>query len=444
MILAGKRPYLDFCFPQTPLNAYWNALWMWVFHQSWRISHIPATLELAGTIVVLTRYLLSRFPSARWRTACALAGIAFFGVDATEVQFGPIAQAYALCSFTLLVAFVLVGEAVGRGGAWRTLVAGMAIGAGAASSLLVAPAAPVLLIWIWFKNARGSRMAKTLAFMAGFAIPFAPVVWLFVQGPHQTFFNIVQYQAIFRRADWKPDTAFGHDFDVLTGWFDSGQILLLSSCAVAAVLFVRRHRELDRRFRSEYWLAFWISAMLLLYISTAHPTFGRYYIVGMPLYAIVAAPGMMVIGARLGGSSRPVRAAAVVIALLLFGLLRAQVNDRDAATWQRYEGIASTVARVTPPGGKFFSDEHVYFLLHRLPPSGLEFSYSHKVDVPPKEAAVLHIIPAKELKRQITAGVFATVESCDDDKIDDWNLAGLYKQKKDIGDCSIFWGYQKQ
>jgi hypothetical protein len=27
MIVAGKRPYLDFCFPQTPLNAYWNAGW---------------------------------------------------------------------------------------------------------------------------------------------------------------------------------------------------------------------------------------------------------------------------------------------------------------------------------------------------------------------------------------------------------------------------------
>ncbi len=25
LIQAGKRPYLDFCFPQTPLNAYWNA-----------------------------------------------------------------------------------------------------------------------------------------------------------------------------------------------------------------------------------------------------------------------------------------------------------------------------------------------------------------------------------------------------------------------------------
>src|SRR5580698_9263833 len=25
LIDSGKRPYIDFCFPQTPLNAYWNA-----------------------------------------------------------------------------------------------------------------------------------------------------------------------------------------------------------------------------------------------------------------------------------------------------------------------------------------------------------------------------------------------------------------------------------
>jgi hypothetical protein len=35
LIKAGKKPYLDFCFPQTPLNAYWNAGWMVIFGDSW-------------------------------------------------------------------------------------------------------------------------------------------------------------------------------------------------------------------------------------------------------------------------------------------------------------------------------------------------------------------------------------------------------------------------
>jgi len=36
LILNGKRPYLDFCFPQTPLNAYWNAAWMALFGRAFR------------------------------------------------------------------------------------------------------------------------------------------------------------------------------------------------------------------------------------------------------------------------------------------------------------------------------------------------------------------------------------------------------------------------
>src|SRR5450432_3522278 len=28
LMAAGRTPYIDFCFPQTPLNAYWNAGWM--------------------------------------------------------------------------------------------------------------------------------------------------------------------------------------------------------------------------------------------------------------------------------------------------------------------------------------------------------------------------------------------------------------------------------
>jgi len=35
LIGTGKRPYLDFFFPQPPLNAYWNRAWMGDFGPSW-------------------------------------------------------------------------------------------------------------------------------------------------------------------------------------------------------------------------------------------------------------------------------------------------------------------------------------------------------------------------------------------------------------------------
>lgn len=443
LILAGKKPYIDFCFPQTPLNAYWNAAWMLLFGQTWQVSHIPAALELDATILLFTHYLLSRFPVRTWRIPCVVAGMLFFGANSVLVEFGPVAQAYAICALSGFAAYLVTLSAARRDGWWRAFLAGLAGGIGTASSLLIAPILPVLLIWLVVKTPCGRRIAKAGAFLAGTLPPFFPVFWLFVQSPHATFFNVVQYQAIFRRADWATSLAASHDFVVLTDFVDCGQTLLLALFGLVAVLFVRRNRELPKSLRDEFWLAFWLSVTLILYISTAHPTFGRYYIIGMPLYALVAAPGLMIVGSRLLSPERPFWPTALLVLVLLLSLARSLFDERDGATWPRYEEIATAIAKVTPPGAKLFADEHVYFLLRRTPPYGLEFSYSHKVDLPPKESALLHIIPTKQLVAQVKAGVYATVETCDDDKIDDWNLADIYKQRKDVADCSIFWEFKK-
>ena len=67
-----------------------------------------------------------------------------------------------------------------------------------------------------------------------------------------------------------------------------------------------------------------------------------------------------------------------------------------------------------------FADEQIYFLTQRMPPVGLELSYTHKIDLGPKENALLHIIPDAELKREVKSGIFASAYSCDDDEIGDY------------------------
>jgi hypothetical protein len=71
----------------------------------------------------------------------------------------------------------------------------------------------------------------------------------------------------------------------------------------------------------------------------------------------------------------------------------------------------------------------------------MEFSYSHKLQLPPSEETALHIISEKELQQQLKAGGFKTFESCNDDRIDDWGIAKIYKSRADISDCSVFWDY---
>ncbi|SPE30538.1 conserved hypothetical protein [Candidatus Sulfopaludibacter sp. SbA3] len=109
-------------------------------------------------------------------------------------------------------------------------------------------------------------------------------------------------------------------------------------------------------------------------------------------------------------------------------------------TWGDYEDIARKVAKVTPPGGVLFADDHVYFMLHRNPPPGLEFAYSHKLTLPAAQAAALHILPQSEVDRQLSSGRYRTVYICEDDETyDRLGLPKLYPHKEEIEDCALFW-----
>src|SRR5579863_7475766 len=102
LIARGKRPYLDFNFSQTPLNAYWNAFWMTVFGQSWRTAHGVASLMTTGAILMTADFLFVRFPVVRWRFPAALMASFAVGLNVLIVQYGTIGQAYGLCLFLIV------------------------------------------------------------------------------------------------------------------------------------------------------------------------------------------------------------------------------------------------------------------------------------------------------------------------------------------------------
>src|SRR5271154_140487 len=180
LIRSGKKPYLDFCFPQTPLNAYFYSAWMRVFGESWRAMHVVASILTAGAILLAADYFYVRFPSAAWRLAGAIAVALFMGLNNSIVFFGTIAQAYALCLFLLVAAFRSAVLSASRAGAGWAGLAGLIVSASAASSLLTAPAVLVLLVWTVAASHAGSKWAKFAAFVTGAIVPFLPVAWLFL------------------------------------------------------------------------------------------------------------------------------------------------------------------------------------------------------------------------------------------------------------------------
>jgi 4-amino-4-deoxy-L-arabinose transferase-like glycosyltransferase len=454
LIKAGKTPYLDFCFPQTPLNAYWNAGWMRIFGDSWRAVHALAALLTAGAILLAADFVFVRFPVSGWRLAAALAAALLIGLNVMIVQFGTIGQAYGMCLFLIVASFRLSIAARDHEAPWWAAFAGFLAAAAAESSLLTAPVGPVLLLWILLYNRIGSRPRKFAAFVAGAVLAFIPVFWLFVEAPRQVLFNLIDYHLFYRGVGW--EDALEHDLEVVTSWIQSTPALLLGLLAAAGVLFTvksakdaARSSRQDRRWREDLYLCCWLAVALALYISTAHPTFERYFLLMVPFLAILASVGLYEIASRperlyppLDTRSRTFWPVVVLSALLCLGLARALYESRDDYSWRDLEDVASKVDQVTPPQAPLLADEHIYFLTRRTPPSGMEFPDSQKLNLPPAVAASLHIVPRAEFAKRVQARLFSTVETCtddDDERIRIINLPQVYSQVAVVQSCRIFW-----
>lgn len=438
-INRGKRPYLDFCFPQTPLNAYWNAGWMRVFGDTWRTSHGVAAAMTALAVLLTAGYLLRRFPEPGWRLGTAVAAVCTFGLNIMVVEFGALGQAYALCLFLIVAAFLFTVAAVHRARPWFSGAAGFLAGAAANASLLTAPVAPVLLVWTLVCNRAGSRWAKLGAFAAGGAVACAPLAWLFAQGPRQTIFNVVQYNLLYRQRQW--EGALSHNAGEWFAWIGSPQALMLGMLALAGLWFVRKRSGWERAPRREFFLCFWLAVALMAHISTATPTFRRYYLLAVPFLAILACAGLYDVGSRLSSPDRPWGPVLTVSLLTGLCLAQALIEGRDDLSWYQVERVAAKVAQVTPAQAVLLADEPTYVVTRHTPPPGLELDDSHKLDFPPAVARDLRVIPQAELDRQVKAGVFDTIEISDDDtRIDKLGMRKMYTHAAEVEGYDIFWG----
>jgi len=440
LIKAGRRPYLDFFFAQAPLNAWWNAAWMFVFGESWRALHAVASAATAGAVLLSADFVFVRAPWQRWRLPVSLAAVLLIGGNWLLVEFGPIAQAYALCMLLTVVAFRLAVAAAGHRGLLLTALAGCAASASAAASLLTVPAAPVVLLWILIYNRVGGRLARFAAFVAGAAVPWLPVLWLYLLGPYQVRFGIIDFHLLYRQVDW--DGSLRHNLELMSDWINSAHALFLGLLAAAGFLYIARGSGWVRERRAEFYLCGWMAAAQIAYLCYVRPTFQQYFSLVIPFLGIPAAVGFYVVASRLRSPDRPWAPFSVLAFLLCFGLAKGIYDDRTSLKWSDYEQVARKVDQVTPRHGMLLADEFSYFMTRRTPPSGLEYDDSHKLKLPARQSAMLHIFPRPELVRRVKAGVYDTVESCDDDddqELDDLGLDDVYVQKAVVHDCKVYW-----
>jgi hypothetical protein len=439
LIKAGRRPYLDFFFDQTPLNAYWNAFWMRLFGESWRTAHALAALETSTAVVLAAQFVLARLPERSWRLAGALAATMMIGCTTNLVEFGPLAQAYGMCLLATVCAFRLAVMAVERPRWWLAAAAGAFAGVGAASSLLTVPVAPVLLVWVWRLNRAGSRWSKGAALALGAAVPFLPVLWLFVKSPWVVWFNLAGYHLFYRAATSWPHP-LGHDVKELTSWILDPQSLLLGLLATFGVIYIARRSTWGRERRAEFYLCAWLALGMAAEIASAQPTWSRYGCLLAPFVGILAVPGLYAIGSRVLQPERPFWPVFIISVIMAGGLARNLWDDGTSShNWPEYEDIGRKLAEVTPHGKEIFAEEELYFLTKRRPSFGLEFQYSQTLDLPRERLAALHVTPESELNGHLAAGTFWSAATCDDDMIDDYSLDKTFQNKVKVHDCPVYW-----
>jgi len=436
LIAHGKQPYIDFVFPQTPLNAYWNAALLRIFGMSWRVPHTAASLLSSCAVAMIAVWVFRRTQAPpEWRAACAIVAAVFTGFNTAVIDFHAL-QAYALCLAGGVSALFLTMSAVDRRSLIRPFAAGLGAGIAAASSLLTAPAGPILLIWMTIMNRAGNRIAKGAAFIVGFAIPSIPLLRLLIESPHNVFFGVVKYQLLYRKVEW--DGAALHNIGEILSWGDSSQAVLLVLLAAAAIAYLRRS-GLPRAMKAEFWLCAILAVTVGAWLLVARPTFTRYYLLTVPYLAILAARGLYEVSIRLAARPRPAAAAGILCFVLCWGLADTIFGERDDLMWGDIEKVAAKIQSVTPPEGSLLADEVVYFALNRQPPSGMELQDSHKLTFEGAEAMRLHLVSHPKLDAMIKAGRFDTIEMCDADEADRLDLATLYSKNESAGSCKVFW-----
>ncbi len=438
LILAGKKPYLDFCFPQAPFNAYWNAAWMRMLGGGWRLIHAVQALLTIGAVLLTADFAARRFPVPGWRMAAAVTVAICTGLNAMVFLYGSLAQPYGMGLFTSVLAFRISVHAVGRSGAWSSAATGLLAGIAASSSLLTAAVAPVLLAWVMVYNRKGSRWRKFLAFSAAALIPFAPAFWLLWLGPRESWFNLVQYHATFRRLYWPHTTS--HDLDVLTSWINSGPALVLGLLAVFGLLYVARGSQWPQPLKAEFYLCAWLALGIAAELGIAHPTFAQYFLLIVPFVAILAVPGLYAFGSRMLQSDRPLLPVLLVSVLFAAGLVRTLYDHQEDVTWAKYEFLAAKINQVTPRNAPVFADEPIYFLTGRTPPPGYELgTYTHRIELPPQDRARLHILTEAEVKQQVQSGLFAAAYTCEDYDSAEYGMEKLYNRQAKQDGCTIYW-----
>jgi len=446
LVLSGKAPYLDFFYQHPPLFPYLYAVWMRVFGESWRSAHALSAILFGAAIALTARYAASLFPRpAERRTAAALAaGFTALSLDALRIS--TFALPFALALLLTLAALSLAAKASNRPGSRAAFWAGACAGGAAMASLFTAPVGPILFFWLAKNRGSGKRAGKLLAFAGGMFASSLPLLWPAARAPRRVFLDIVGFHLWFRTgvmAGGAPDP-IAAKMRMVGGLLTSPQGILLALFAgfgLLAVFSGRTPRPAESR------LTVWIAAGLTLFILAPNPSYQHYFVLVIPLLAVLAVAGLSSLGLLAGAPGLPARAGWIVLGFFILGAgaTAHRLGRGLVPFWPDAEKIAAEVVRLTPEGSRIYAPEVICFLSRRMPPPGLENSFGLQVS-DPAAAALMGVASERDVDAWISDGRVATVVlPAESERIERLGLSRLYGGRVTLvngfGPIEIFSGW---
>lgn len=193
LVRAGKIPYLDFFYPQMPLQPYLYALGMELFGWTWGGARLFSALLIASAGTILFIYL--RRVSSIW---IALAVLFLFATSRLVFTQATTAKTYALSILLLLAAFVLL-ETQGNDARARVrvLFGGLLLGLAVSVRAPLAVLFPVALLHRLLAD-RGATEARRLwlPLVLGFGFACLPALVLWMADARLFWFNNMEYHLL--------------------------------------------------------------------------------------------------------------------------------------------------------------------------------------------------------------------------------------------------------
>ena len=192
LVLAHKRPYLDFFYNQAPLLPYVYAAWMKFTQISWISAKFFSALLTALLGTLLTADVWRRTRSR----AAGSAALILFASSTLVFAWFPLVKTYSLAALFLFASYFVIGRISESFSPWLIVSGGLLFGLSVDARSYLLLLIPVFIWWVCRQSAAGVRFRAVVWFLVGFALGTLPALWLFLSSPDIFVFDNLRYHAL--------------------------------------------------------------------------------------------------------------------------------------------------------------------------------------------------------------------------------------------------------